>query len=127
MENKTKIKDENFSKLKKFSNWMAAYYFSPVYLLGSSIVNENFRDVDIIVCIDEEIFEMRFGSVNDFLESMKGEKTTWVFWKVVEENFKRFRQAYNMTNLNVDFKILPKSFFMENFKGQKIRLDESNF
>ena len=101
MENKTKIKDENFSKLKKFSNWMAAYYFSPVYLLGSSIVNENFRDVDIIVCIDEEIFEMRFGSVNDFLESMKGEKTTWVFWKVVEENFKRFRQAYNMTNLNV--------------------------
>jgi len=64
--NETKISNEKFLLLKKFANWMAAYYFSPIYLLGSSLVTENFRDVDIIVCMNEDMFEMRFGSVNFF-------------------------------------------------------------
>jgi len=106
---------------------MAAYYFSPVYLIGSSLITENFRDVDIIVCMDEVLFEMRFGSVEEFLNALNGLPTTKVFWKVVEENMKRYKESNNSTKLNIDFKILPKNFFLENFKVERIKLDESNF
>jgi|GEM_PF-3376945 len=125
--NETKISNEKFLLLKKFANWMAAYYFSPIYLLGSSLVTENFRDVDIIVCMNEDMFEMRFGSVNEFLASLQSSETKKVFWSVVEENMKRYKEAYMLIGLTVDFKILPKNFFLESFKTNMIRLDESNF
>ena len=128
MVNNTKIEDKKFLLLKGWANKMAAYYYSPVYLIGSSITNAAFKDVDILIIIEDEYFTCRYGNIKEWRDGFDTGNFNSLGWQMTEECFKRWKNAYLFTGLNIDLKILPQSYFKEVlYKANVLRLDQSAF
>ncbi|MBS1579081.1 MAG: hypothetical protein JST29_05525 [Bacteroidetes bacterium] len=120
------IEKNAFNKLQNFSNRCAWYYYGKVFLIGSSLYTENFRDVDIAVVITNEDFELRFGSIKNFIEEGKGLQLPNIKNKWAIECKKRWQQAVKETGLNIDFKIIPERLFNTADKRKRLRIDLTN-
>jgi hypothetical protein len=127
--NPTRIEHTKFLALKGFANKLSGLYFAQVYLIGSSIDNEKYNDVDLMVVIDDDIFELKFGNIEDWKkEYISGNYSENLMWKIVHENKKRWVNAHNYIKLNIDMKIFPKKYFSSEYAmNKKIRLDEGIF
>lgn len=119
-----KIKEWQLGALRKFADNMAEYYYGQVYLGGSSLHREDFRDVDVFIIISDIDFYLRFGQIREWHAERNGEKPLEIIWKLSKEQHKRFYEASMRTMLAVDVKILPASF-VQNSTYPVYRLDSS--
>ena len=106
-----------------FANQLYCRYNAPVYLVGSSLYEENPRDVDIVVEIPDKQFEHRYGSIVRWEALWGGDwgegKQKWAM-----DVAKLSSVATNYIKENIDFKVYPISFCEEVFKGKpKERID----
>lgn len=110
--NPTRLNTESFIKLKQWANKVSFYYFSPVYLVGSALSNDKFRDVDIILCINDEDFNLRYGIAWDkYVNTFQTGNYDDTTWNIALECYKRWKEANKYLGINIDFKIYPKSHF----------------
>lgn len=120
------IEETAFKKLQHFSNNCAWYYFGQVYLVGSSLYTENFRDVDVVVIVSNADFEFRFGNIKSFIAESRGLQPPLIKNKWALECKKRWQQAVKETGLNIDFKILPECALNAFANKNKLRIDLTN-
>jgi hypothetical protein len=101
-------------KLVRWANAIRGFYGHPVLLVGSQITDaENPRDVDIVCAIPDHEFELRYGSVNDWLQEGGTGLWTEVRWKWSDDCVKKSLDGMRDTGLQIDFKVQP----MAQFKG----------
>lgn len=98
-----------------FLNWVnrtAGYYGHPVYLVGSQITGSKTpRDVDIVCPIPDKEFELRFGSVDDWMQEGGTGLWTDVRWKWASRCAKDSLDGMKETKLQIDFKVQPMALF----------------
>lgn len=106
--------------LRGWANQMAARYGHPVYLVGSALVEDNPRDVDLAVVLPDEEFKNRFGGT--YNEAMRlgptpeGPQPRWC-----AEVAKLSRQACRYhPGANIDFKVQDETGAP---KADRLRLD----
>lgn len=115
------IEINQFQRLQAFARNANIYYYSPVYLVGSSLKKPDFRDVDILIILTSEYFSLRYGSVKNFLKAYcDGSGTVPEVW--LKDCEKKWRQGCGETKLNLDLKILPQMLFIEN--EDHLRIDK---
>jgi hypothetical protein len=78
-----------------------------VYHVGSSVKQKNTRDVDVVVMLEDLIFEKMFDYATP--EGPKWEAYCFAFSCLGKE----------VTGLNIDFKIQPVSWANEKFKSSE--------
>jgi len=100
--------------LVRWTNSIRGFYGHPVLLVGSQITGkENPRDVDGVCAIPDEEFQLRYGSVNDWMQEGGTGLWTEVRWRWSDDCVKRALDGMDYTGLIVDFKVQP----MSQFKG----------
>ena len=121
------LKAGDFNRLSRWSNKPAGFYGAAVFLVGSSLFRDDYRDIDIVIVIEDSDFEMRYGSIEKFRE----ESETWMFtnisWSYFKDCLKRVRHGYKEVNLVLDVKIQSETFFKGYENMPKVRLDTSPF
>ena len=116
---------KKISKLSRWANKMRGHYGTPVYLVGSSLTNENPRDYDIRICLPDKDFMMRY-SCNDIeqfclrLDSGLWDDSNWL-WS--DDRLKMTKRGWNTTNLNIDFQIYPIRLWNEFKNKDKLQID----
>jgi len=113
--------------LAGWANQIAARYGHPVYLVGSALVEEKPRDVDIVVILPDEEFTNRFGPWPE----------TQMLGPIVTEGAKRWaaecgKLARWVTKyhpaVNVDFKVESDDWAALKYTGKpKLRIDSVPF
>lgn len=96
------------NRLVRWANAIRGFYGHPVYLVGSQITGaDNPRDVDVICVLPDDEFEMRYGSVQQWIE--EGESGMWtdVRWNWSDDCIKKWKHGVRETKLNLDFKVQP--------------------
>jgi len=81
------------------------------FLVGSSLVKPDWRDVDIRMIMGDDLFKKEFteSDLRSFQHNAK--------WSLVCSSTSMWLQKF--TDLPVDFQIQPQSFANEHFKGQR--------
>lgn len=105
------------SRLVRWANAINGFYGAPVYLVGSQITGaEDPRDVDVICVLPDEDFEIRYGSVAQWVD--QGESGMWdvVRRKWSQDCVKKSTHGIRETRLDIDFKVLPKSWSEESYQ-----------
>ena len=101
------------SRLVRWSNAVAAFYGHHVYMVGSQLQNKvNPRDVDIVCAIPDKEFEIRYGSVEKYLDELKTGMYTDITWRVAADSNKKSLHGMKETKLPIDFKVQPVCQFM---------------
>ena len=98
-------------KLREWANNVKFFYGHSVYLVGSQLTDKpNPRDVDIVCIIPDIEFEYRYGSVFDWIEEGDTGQWTDVRWIWSRDCVQRWREGCIYTKMNLDFKVLPRSY-----------------
>jgi len=132
MTNLTKIPQETYFKLVSWANKMAFYYYSPVLLVGSSVYKEDFRDIDVLIVINDSMFERRFLPVDRYLKEAYSGQYSKEMWAISKECEKRYIDGCDSVGFNLDVKIIPKTYFNQMTKSvypnkKLVRLDSSDY
>lgn len=105
------IEAEKFENLKLFANKLSWLYYSNVYLIGSSLKTKNFNDVDVIVLMEDDDFERKIGDVDEWHNEITGKKKDKIVTNIwANACYKQWVISCKMTQLKLDFKILPKKY-----------------
>jgi hypothetical protein len=82
----------------------------PIWLVGSALRERGPRDWDVRVVLPDEVFEGRFGSVREWIET--GESGRWadVRWGWSREVVAMSEAWSEATGLNVDFQVDPEGW-----------------
>jgi hypothetical protein len=98
--------------LIKWANSLRAYYGHPVYLIGSQITGAlNPRDVDVIVAIPDQEFNLRYGDTEKWKTEVASGMYSDIVWKWSDDRVKRSLAGMKNTGLNIDFRVQPQSHF----------------
>lgn len=120
---------ESDNKLVLWANQWSGLLGCPIFIVGSQLTDKiNPNDVDIVIPMTKEQFEIEFGDINDWTNESSGKygEIKWKWWtrcnKIKEDGF-------NDTGLKLDVKIQPYSQFygfMSHWKDLKpYRLDHN--
>ena len=120
---------ESDNKLVLWANQWSGLLGCPIFIVGSQLTDKiNPNDVDIVIPMTKEQFEIEFGDINDWANESSGKygEIKWKWWtrcnKIKEDGF-------NDTGLKLDVKIQPYSQFygfMSHWKDLKpYRLDQN--
>lgn len=85
-----------------------AFRFGSVYLVGSSLVKRDFRDVDIRAIIDDEEFKRLFPN---------GGYERDAFWSMLCASVSLWLSQHS--DLPIDFQIQSRTFANDKFKGER--------
>ena len=122
------------SKIVRFANKMVGFYGHPVYLVGSHLISENPRDVDILGIVPDEDFKIRWFP-NWYRENSKEEIEEFYLgihtgihkdehWKYYADMMKQSFLGIKATYLPIDFKVQAQSYSDSHFlEKPKLRLD----
>jgi hypothetical protein len=102
------------NRLVRWANAIRGFYGHPVYLVGSQITgSEDPRDIDIVCSIPDQEFELRYGSVQQWIQ--EGESGLWtdVRWIWSDDVVKKCLHGMKETKLQIDFKVQPETHFKE--------------
>lgn len=117
------LNDSEYTKLCIISNRLASYYYSPIYLVGSSLTTEYYNDVDVVAVLSDKNFERRYGSIQQYILENNKPNNLVVRNRWAIDCYKRWEIISDFTGLNIDFKTQPKSISL-NHKGKPfLRLD----
>ena len=109
---KLKLPLEKNHPLVKWANQIQEFYGYNVMLVGSQITgSESPRDVDIVCAIPDREFELRYGSVNDWVEQGKTGLWTEIRWKWANDCIKKSSDIIKSTGIQIDFKVQPMMVF----------------
>ena len=124
--------------LVRFANKMCGFYGHPVYLVGSQLISETPRDVDVVCIIPDNEFKLRYYP--DWWEDKELETQEKFFlgihtgihkqehWDWYEDMSKKTLFGMNSLHLPLDFKVYPESYCNEKFKDlPKLRLDTRSY
>lgn len=107
-----------------FANQMYCRYGQPVFLVGSSLNNDNPRDVDIRVTLPDDVFEARYGSVKEWREDTWRNEWREARQKWANDTAKLSSFASVCVKMNIDFQVIPESLEKDLFKDKvKVRID----
>lgn len=122
------LTEGDLALLKREANSLAAYYFAPLYIVGSCLQKQDWRDVDIVCILPDEHFSLRFGDYDKwYYEGATGEYTK-IRWNWARECCKRWRELSRISWLNIDFKVISEKHDMRFYKDRpKYRIDTSPF
>lgn len=120
--------DERGARLKlQLHGWacqMAVRFGVPVYLVGSSLTDDNPRDVDLSIVLPDDEFTARYGDVQ------RWDYETWgIAWgeecqRWAEDQVKLTRHLVKGYRMNVDLKIEPLFRAQAIYQGKpRVRLD----
>jgi hypothetical protein len=90
-----------------------AFGYGHTYLVGSSLTQRDYRDVDVRLIIDDEEFERLFGKISERFDL----NARWALMSISISHWLRLR-----TGLPVDFQIQPRTYANEKFDGQRSAL-----
>lgn len=114
------------SRLRRWTNTIAAHYYAPVYVVGSALRDWPVRDVDIVIELSDERFEARYAMNPEQAES----QILWgisgaELWAWSADCYKKSEHGSQLLALSIDFKVLPISFCQRHHANKpKFRLDE---
>lgn len=124
----TETPDERVRRLKlQLHGWacqMAVRFGVPVYLVGSALVDDNPRDIDLSIVLPDEDFTARYGDVQRWDSEMWGiawgaERQRWA-----EDQIKLARHLVAAYKMNIDLKIEPLFRAAAIYQGKpRVRLD----
>lgn len=106
------------NRLVRWANAINGFYGHPVYLVGSQITGvEDPRDIDVVCILPDEDFEIRYGSISEWVD--QGESGMWktVRHKWSQDCVKKTKHGIKETRLDIDFKVVPKSWSDDIYKG----------
>jgi hypothetical protein len=127
MDIKNHIDELQFKRLCQWSDQLCGFYAGQAYLVGSSILRPDFRDVDVVIVIQDDDFEMRYGNKYDLWNERVQKPLTDVSWKYYKDRIKRIRDGWAKTMLELDVKIQCETEFLGYCHMPKIRIDSSPF
>lgn len=104
--------------LSRWADDASGHVWAPIYLVGSALGQANPRDWDVIAILEDDDFAERFGAWNTA-------EWTRDRWRWAESCAKASREARRLTGLNVDFRILPKSYTARFDDRPRRRLDHN--
>lgn len=115
------------SIFRRQANYYAAYYGTEVWLVGSALVKDDPRDIDIrLILSDEEMYRF-YGRPIPPAEEQKilGETFKRWEWRQLSDQLKRNRKMGNYGGYPIDFQIqsLAEAAAFEKFP--RIRLDDA--
>lgn len=117
----------NFNRLSRLANNYAGFYNAAVFLTGSSLMREGYRDIDMVIVVTDDDFAMMYGPPEQF----DSEHESWMFthtsWSYYKDRMKRVRDTHRRIGLYVDVKIQCLSKFKGFECMPKLRLDTSPF
>jgi hypothetical protein len=126
--------------LVRFANKMCGFYGHPVFLVGSQLNSETPRDVDVVCEIPDIEFKLRYFSdwldsdltlnqeVDKFFLAIHTGLHTEEHWNWYDDLSKKSLFGMRTLHIPIDFKVYPKSYVNENFKGlPKLRLDTRTY
>ncbi len=116
-----------FKRLCQWVNQLCGFYASQAYLVGSSILRPDFRDVDVVFVIEDADFEMRYGNMYQLWNERVNEPMSDVSWRYYKDRIKRIRDGYRTTKLDIDVKVQCETEFLGYCHMPKIRIDTSPF
>lgn len=120
-----KQQQDRWYSLIRFATLSSGLYGVPIYLVGSALQDDNPepRDWDLRCCFTHKMFEIKFGSVKDYIIESGTGIWTIVSHRWANECVKRTKKAWTETNLNIDFQIQP-TYIWKRFKHlPRLRLD----
>ena len=91
----------------------AAFDVTCAYHVGSSLMKKGWRDVDVVVLLEDDDFEKQFGS-----RTPEGAK-----WEAFCAAFSAL--GHDLTGLPIDFKVQPREWANEKFPHDKEHPDEN--
>lgn len=120
---------ESDNKLVLWANQWSGLLGCPIFIVGSQLTDKiNPNDVDIVIPMTKEQFEIEFGDINDWANESSG-KYSEIKWKWWTRCNKIKEDGFNDTGLKLDVKIQPYSQFygfMSHWKDLKpYRLDQN--
>lgn len=134
-----KLKLDNLKEthsLVRFANKMCGFYGHPVFLVGSQLVSETPRDVDIVCEIPDAEFKLRYfpdwwdsemteaQEIEKFFLSIHTGVHTEENWNWYEDMLKKSLLGMRTLHIPIDFKVYPQSYVDVNFKDKpKLRID----
>lgn len=131
-ENPPPIKYSNESLLVRWANLISGFYGKPVYLVGSSTVKGNPRDIDVVCVIPDEEFMLRYQV--DSIEQWGLRYRSGSFdlhestWRWADDCCHKALQGMQFTHKYIDFKVYPESYDKSQFADKvKIKLDARSF
>lgn len=125
MSEQIKPKVKYIARLERWANSISAYLHCPVFLAGSALYKEDYRDVDVFALISDWDFELRFGPVLEFLEEGQTGKYTEIRWSWARECSKQWRAGCSETGMNLDFKIISHTQHKQHGGKPVYRLDNN--
>lgn len=116
------VKDWFPDTFRNQANYYASLYGAPIFLVGSSLIKETPRDIDIRVPLsDEELYrlygynrEEKLGNLSDWNE--------WR-WKQAADHVKRNRALRRWGGFPIDFQTQTMDEFLAHSHLPSIRLD----
>jgi hypothetical protein len=103
---------------------VATRFGAPVYLVGSTLTEENPRDTDISIVLSDEEFAARYGDVQAWDREMYGIEWGAGRQRWAEDQIKLTRYLVTGYRLNVDLKIEPLFRAEAIYQGKRrVRLD----
>jgi len=111
--------------LVRFATLRSGLYGVPIYLVGSALQDDNDdpRDWDLRCRFTNQMFEVKFGSVNDFLIEAGTGMWTRVSHRWSIECVKASKKAWKETHLNVDLQIQTPEQWLQHKNSPRLRLD----
>lgn len=102
-----------------WANQLAGRFNAPVYIVGSSLVRNDARDLDVIVIIPDDEFKNRYNISCHDVQLVRAQK----YW---EDMAKLGSWAHRNVVENIDFKVQDESY-QDLFAGRKkLRIDTLN-
>ncbi len=83
------------------------------YVVGSALVRPDWRDVDVVLILDDEAFKREFPAA-DIRQGAFELDTKWLIHTVALSEWLR-----EQTGLPIDFKIQPQTWANERHKGRR--------
>ncbi len=110
-----------------YSSALSARYFgAPVYLVGSALRENDPRDIDIVIPLEDELFIACYGDEHDTTDLWKrglrngSPPSIWRRW--AKDCAKQAKAMTMYCKRAVDFTTQPMSHF-ETYSGDRVRLD----
>lgn len=103
---------------------VAVRFSAPVYLVGSTLTEDDPRDTDISIVLSDDDFAARYGDVQEWDSEMYGTEWGAARQRCAEDQVKLTRHLVKGYRMNVDLKIEPLFRAEAIYQGKpRVRLD----
>lgn len=128
MDVKHHINEVQFKRLCHWADQLCGFYAGAAFLVGSAVTRADYRDVDVVIVVEDKDFEMRFGNKYELWEGrVYPNPITEAGWRYYKERIKRTRDGYYSTKLPLDVKIQCETEFLGYVNQPHLRIDSSPF